>query len=70
MRVLQLFGVFEFATLPKPSCTRKRCADAHAHALGLSSMLPKSGPAWSEHGYMFSVVWIADGLPTRHEELQ
>ena len=65
-----IVGVFAFATLPKPSCTRKRCADAHAHALRLCIHVAKSGPAWSEHVYMFSVVWIADGLPTRHEELQ
>ena len=45
--------VFEFATLPKPSCTRKRCADAHAHALGLSSMLPSLGPHGLSTGACF-----------------
>ena len=45
----------------------RRCPRA---CFGTVIHVAKSGPAWSEHGYMFSVVWIADGLPTRHEELQ
>ena len=48
-----IVGVFEFAILPKPSCTRKRCADAHAHALGLSSMLPSLGPHGLSTGTCF-----------------
>ena len=48
-----IVGVFEFAILPKPSCTRKRCADAHAHALGLSSKLPSLGPHGLSTGTCF-----------------
>ena len=48
-----IVGVFAFATLPKPSCTRKRCADAHAHALRLSSMLPSLGPHGLSTGTCF-----------------